>query len=440
MDNKQQKLLLFSKIENSKSYKNFMNGLQSKATQETYRIALQKYMQFLKVKSSPDELITAAKKFHSEREIKEHIQTHLKEFIIELKNQNVITAKSIRLYVFGVITFYALNDVIDDSRTINTKKLWRYLPENHRPIKDRAYTLEEISKLLSNADERLQVIILLMSSAGLRRGALPSLKIGDLSPVENFYKITVYAEYPDDTYETFCTPECRKAIDSYLDLRKRFGEVVTSRSTVIRDSFDLDSEVGARKPKPMSNNAIESLLWRHCYKNGLKTKGVTDPDNKHKHDRTETYIAHSLRKFFESQLITEGKVNVLITNMLLGHNIGLDKSYYKPSTEDIINAYKQALPYITISQEINLSYKVESLEQTKEILEREKVKLTADKIEIEKKLADYDKKIEGSKNLFNEGIATLIDVIKTNPAAATAIKDSGMLKKLEKVVKEKRTN
>ena len=67
----------------------------------------------------------------------------------------------------------------------------------------------EITKILEKADLRGKVAILLMASAGLRVGALPSLKIRSLERIDKYqlYKITVY-ENADEEYFTFCTPEC----------------------------------------------------------------------------------------------------------------------------------------------------------------------------------------------------------------------------------------
>lgn len=100
---------------------------------------------------------------------------------------------------------------------------------------DRAYTLEEIHKVLDSCDERTKVIVLLMASTGMRIGAIPGLKVGHLTPVPsspsyNLYKIHVYATSRKDHYTTYCTPECRTAIDNYLDLRRRQGETIQDKS------------------------------------------------------------------------------------------------------------------------------------------------------------------------------------------------------------------
>jgi hypothetical protein len=50
--------------------------------------------------------------------------------------------------------------------------------------------------------------------------ALPSIKISDLERIDKVYKITVYAGDKEE-YLTFCTPECAKEIDAYIEYRKK---------------------------------------------------------------------------------------------------------------------------------------------------------------------------------------------------------------------------
>jgi integrase len=51
---------------------------------------------------------------------------------------------------------------------------------------DQPYTYEEIHKILDKCDERERVIILLLCSSGMRRGAVSELKIGHLKYIEQF--------------------------------------------------------------------------------------------------------------------------------------------------------------------------------------------------------------------------------------------------------------
>ena len=74
----------------------------------------------------------------------------------------------------GVQSFLEFNDIV-----LNWKKIAKYYPE---PVYNnlRAYTREEIAKVLTVADLRDRCIILLMTSAGLRVGAIKSLKLKNI--------------------------------------------------------------------------------------------------------------------------------------------------------------------------------------------------------------------------------------------------------------------
>jgi integrase len=114
-----------------------------------------------------------------------------------------------------------MNDIV-----LNSKKLSRYLGEHQRANhKDRAYTTEEIAKMLEIADKRMKAAVLLMASTGMRMGAVPQLKIRDLQYIEKYqiYQIIVYEGHTTE-YTTFCTPEASIAINSYIEYRERSGE------------------------------------------------------------------------------------------------------------------------------------------------------------------------------------------------------------------------
>jgi len=49
------------------------------------------------------------------------------------------------------MTFYDLNEVV-----LNKKKIYRYLGEEERPLENRAYSTDEIKKMLEVSDERVR--------------------------------------------------------------------------------------------------------------------------------------------------------------------------------------------------------------------------------------------------------------------------------------------
>ena len=100
-----------------------------------------------------------------------------------------------------------MNDVI-----LNWKKIKKFnkreRTDNSINGKDRPYTHKEIQQILEYADERAKCAFTLLASTGIRIGALPSMKIGDLEKIDNLYKVTVYAgdkeEYLTFLYSRMC--------------------------------------------------------------------------------------------------------------------------------------------------------------------------------------------------------------------------------------------
>jgi hypothetical protein len=128
-----------------------------------------------------------------------------------------------------------------------------------------------------------------MCSAGLRRGAIPDLRIGDLISIDRYgiYKIKIYAGEPEE-YFTYCTPECRKAIDNYIDYRKRLGEKITEHSILFRRIFD---EIQVHLPKKIVVKTISASLLTQLNKTGVRTSVKLSK-------RSSLMETHGFRKFF----------------------------------------------------------------------------------------------------------------------------------------------
>jgi integrase len=77
---------------------------------------------------------------------------------------------AIHNYLSCIISFYKINDII-----LNTKKISKFLPARKIQRKDNGYTHEEVDSLLQIADERFRALILLLSSPGMRIGAITYL-------------------------------------------------------------------------------------------------------------------------------------------------------------------------------------------------------------------------------------------------------------------------
>jgi integrase len=326
----------------------FLSSIRSEYTRETYSIYFKKYQEFIGL----DTDLFFSKDFRK-------IQDKIIEFITDMKS-NGKGYSTIHNYAAAVLAFYKINDVI-----LNISKINKFIPPARKVRNDRSYTHEEISKLLEIADERLRVLISLMVSGGIRQGALPSLRIRHLQDV----KLTVYENDPEQ-YFTFITPECKKAIDSYLDMRKRYGEVLTPDSYLIREQFDTNDQFRISRAKPITMGTIKWKMIDISRRAGVRSKDVK--------------ASHGFRKFFTTQLINS-KVNPEIREMLLGHKIGLASCYYRPTEEEMYLEYEKAIDNLTIDPSQRLQKKVEML-----TIEKSKVDLALLQIEEMKKRIGLD--------------------------------------------------
>jgi integrase len=346
-------------------YKNFINSCKSEATKNYYRSSLGYFMKYLQIEPEDD-----YSKLIDGRDAK-IIAADIIDWIIHLKDIEKKSPASINLYIAAVKHFYMINDVI-----LNTKRINAFKPEFRNVVEDKPYTREQIKILLDKAEQRNRAIILLLSSSGMRVGALPNLRIGDLTPVDkyNIYQIQVYRRSSKKSrYVTFCTPECRKEIDTYLEYRKRYGERITENSPLFRTTFNHGDQLkAAYKIKPLCTSAIKHIINELLNVTGVRpsrkmnqAEGQLWPQ--HNYNRhTNLMQLHGFRKFFYTTCTTSG-LSTLYTEMLMGHDTGLKERYTKLTPEDLLEGndknvgYVDAIYYLTINEENKLKRQVETL-------------------------------------------------------------------------------
>ena len=139
----------------------FLESCRSLETRNSYQLSFQKYMKFV-----GDDLF-----FENNPRI---IESKIIEFILSLRSKGK-SHGAILNYLNAIKSFYKINDIV-----LNVHKINKFMPERMRVNKDRAYTHEEIGKLLEISDERMRVVILLLSSTGCRLGAIPSIRLRNI--------------------------------------------------------------------------------------------------------------------------------------------------------------------------------------------------------------------------------------------------------------------
>jgi hypothetical protein len=206
----------------SREEKLFFNSLSSEFTKTNYKVYLDKYLQVVGYKDLNELLAKQPKE----------IENDLIDFIISLKERGCKHSTIIN-YVKPLAGCCKVNDIV-----LNVNKVNRFMPKYVRNKNTRGYDVSEIQAMLDVADERMRIVILLASSCGLRIGSIPDLSIGSCLPVQDLYKISVYDGDPE-SYMTFCSNKCKKAIDVYISMRSRYGEDISKKSSpLIRGHFN----------------------------------------------------------------------------------------------------------------------------------------------------------------------------------------------------------
>lgn len=342
------------------TFKHFINGIKSPATQIGYKRSLRRYLTFLKLKEVDDLL--------PHNPSPRYIESQIISYIMSLRESGIAYA-TIQFLIAPIFTFYQLNDVL-----LNRKKVSRYMGEYKRVAKDGAITTEQIQTALQNADARMRMIILLLASTGCRVGALPALTLGNLTKIPDYdlYKVTFY-EGTNNEYYTFTTREtAQTGIDNYLLYRKRSGENILfnektrrwepDNTPLIRQQFDINDLLQVKQPKPVELNAIRHLLTVHLIRCGLRTREHATAPQSNGKIRKPISLSKGFRKRCISLFIEAG-LNHEIRELLVDHATQLDQHYFRPTEDQVLKEYLKAESYLTIDPSIRLAQENLTLKQ-----------------------------------------------------------------------------
>jgi integrase len=152
------------------------DGLKSQQTKEVYRLAFQYFIK-VTVKSDNLRVLLDTKPSVIESKIISHIE--------HLKDERKLKYWSIQVYCSAILHFFAMNGIV-----LNTKKIKRFLPLEDTYAADRPYSVDEIQQIIDKCDIRSRVVILLMTSTGMRVGALSALRLSDIKKIDEYSLFT----------------------------------------------------------------------------------------------------------------------------------------------------------------------------------------------------------------------------------------------------------
>ena len=327
----------------------FRAAIRSRHTLDPYERKLITFL--VAIKMTADDFVKLAKSEPAKAE--RMVMQYIIDERVRVENKQ-ITAGTLSNTVKAVRLLLEMNDVI-----FNWRKLRRLIPPVKRFANDRIPSREELLKMLDATDLRGRALTLIFISSGIREGAVESLKAGDVSATEVDGKLVagrlVAYSGDADQYVTFISPEAYNAMLSYLDYRRQNGENITKSSPLIRDLFDAKNNVYARHNKPdvndartLDGHAIRMLYNRLFYALGFRA----GPRKRHE------FSVHSFRKWFKTKAESAGMKPIEVET-LMNHSTGITDSYWRPTENDMLQAYVKVVPSLSISKAAELEIKLE---------------------------------------------------------------------------------
>ena len=288
------------------------------------------------------------------------IESRIIDFIVSARDRVTYSYSSLKLAT--ILAFYSINDL-----QLNRKKLGKFLGEEVKRQKDRPYTLEEIHRMLDVADERGKAIILLLTSTGMRIGALCGLSFRHLQRIEEYdlYKSQSMKTPKKNTLALHPLRQC--ALSTYLQQRERRGEKIyydkekkmwfPGSSPLFRRGYDKDDPFKILYASPVTKSTFDYILQQTLEKAGIITITPKLAGRKTV-DRKPVARSNGFRKMVNTTMV-KAHVEPLIKEMLLGHHTGLEENYYRPEEQDLLNEYLKCVDYLTINAEHRLRREVE---------------------------------------------------------------------------------
>ena len=326
---------------------NFIYSYKTEVTRETSLKVLKYYMKFLGV-TTLRELVDKNQKI---------IESDIKAYLVYLRNEKEISHGSAKLYLGVIRKFYyvntdynfkwpLINSYLGSDDTTDEDEEDDY----DESLEDRPYTMEEVKTMFNAAqDIRVKIVISLLSSTGLRHGAIPSMKLKDLERNDkyNTYKITAYRRSKKSRYYTFCTVECRNLIDTYLNYRKNNGENLNDNSPLIREQFDTNDKLKINRPRHLTSKSFRKMINDVLTKyTDLRKRLPYDPINNRKEGRNPTKLTHGFGKFFTVECTKAGVYHEIVER-LCGRTIpGSRNNYLLFNPETLLEGTKDMKGYV----------------------------------------------------------------------------------------------
>jgi integrase len=320
----------------------------SRATLYQYVFGVHRYCRW--IGKSPDEIM---RELHLDLQARERYTSSLDDFVGDLQAEGLAPG-TIANHVKGVKALFRANGV---------EIVLPYRLPRRVKYSDRAPTPEELTRIMDIASLRERVIISLLALGGFRLGTLVGLRYRHVRKdlEAGVVPVHVHAEaeitkgkYHD--YDTFIGAEAVEYLRAYLEARRkgtrrdRWGmppEELNDESPLIRNDQ-------TKRIKPVTPGSIHLAIHKLFIKAGLIQKRTR---------RRYELRAHSIRKYFRTQLGSLGTIPTDYIEYMMGHTISTYNDVRMKGIDFLRNLYASS------GLSIRPRTKVSKLDQLKLIIE-----------------------------------------------------------------------
>jgi len=336
---------------------------KSHATRQTYRLALNKFGEFLRTKHNTDleELVNECKiKALDPISILDEFYAYLthcklKTGKIGYSNSSMTTQITVAKEFLNSQDLHIYNEDLKQKFRLPKKQV----------VFEEGLTKEILVRLLHNCTPKLQTAILICASSGMRLGELVQLKTSDIDfdITPTTIKLRGETTKTRETRFTHISAEATNALKDYLHKTSgRTEEHIADKYIFLKYEGDTQTVEYDRAVRTARSTFVEALE--------LTIKKVPDLCVKNENGRNRIHF-HALRAWFKTQVTNAHQSD--FAEALMGHK-SLKLVYYRQNPKDRQKIYLEVEPALTISDFTKVEATIEDL----------KAELVSVKIELEK--------------------------------------------------------
>ncbi len=308
------------------------------------------FRHFLKEQYNCDELELVFRIKNEELDVYKVFQEHIVK--VDKAGKNPVTIRTWFAQIKGYLSHLGV-DIYSEKCKQRIK-----LPRKIR-LRKEALSKQMLVRLCDNVQPKIQTIIKVLVSSGMRVGELAELKLADIDFSSEPTKIKIRAETTKSREDriTFITSEATQSLKDYLVANfhwKEDGSIEQLQSVKIFGRTSIAKN--KLRPKKDHQRSTVSLLEKTLLR---RIRMVPELNQTYDNGRQIIHY-HAFREFFYTNLS-----NVIGSNFahaLMGHTEYMD-TYYNQSEEQQKKLYLRAEPYLTIIDYTKVEKDLEKMQE-----------------------------------------------------------------------------